>query len=143
MFLEIVLQALCQQSPFPPLALLTNQLLLWFPSPTHKWLYHTLCCFDSFIRLLLVLFFFFFDSFQISWEAPYNNGSVITGYYLFVSSNVIYSGTGLSYTPVGLSSNTILEITVMATNEYGNSTLSQSASLNTSGMILHYIFDVP
>jgi hypothetical protein len=41
-------------------------------------------------------FSFFFEQTEVSWEAPYNNGSAITEYYLFASSNVVYPIVNLS-----------------------------------------------
>jgi hypothetical protein len=80
-------------------------------------------------------------SIQITWIAPYNGGSVITGYKIFINgggsstifTDVTSSGTlsGLTFTTAStLTTGQTYKFVVIATNAVGDSTMSpQSANL--------------
>lgn len=67
----------------------------------------------------------------LSWSSPNNGGSAITLYKVFQDAVQIDTTTNTSYTVTGLSPNTSYDFTVVASNNVGDSTASNTATQTT------------
>jgi hypothetical protein len=67
----------------------------------------------------------------LSWSSPNNGGSAITIYKVFQDAVQIDTTTNTSYTVTGLSPNTSYDFTVVASNNVGDSTASNTATETT------------
>ena len=67
----------------------------------------------------------------LSWSSPNNGGSSITLYKVFQDAVQIDTTTNTSYTVTGLSPNTSYDFTVVASNNVGDSTISNTATQTT------------
>jgi hypothetical protein len=67
----------------------------------------------------------------LSWSSPNNGGSAITLYKIFQDAVQIDTTTNTSYTVTGLSPNTSYDFTVVASNNVGDSTASNTATQTT------------